>query len=63
MDHDPVPMLLLNTYLVDAILCVIVIMGWRERRGLDAVGHEGFGHPPLDVVVLESVTAVAVTAD
>ena len=36
MNHDPFPMLLLNTYRVDMILCVIVIMGWWGKRGLSS---------------------------
>lgn len=63
MDHDPVPMLLLNTYRVNMILCVIAIMGWRGKGGLDTAGHEGVGCPPLDVIVLESVAAVTLAAD
>ena len=63
MDHYPFPMLLLNTYRVDMILCVTAIMGWRGKGGLDTAGNEGVGCPSLDVIILESVAAVTLAAD
>ena len=63
VDHDPVPILLLNTHLVDVLVCVIATMGFWGKQVLMQLDTKELDVHLLMLLYLESVAVVTLAVD